>query len=178
MRKEAHVSHVDWQTSNRRRRIILIRHGERADGPGLPRLASGSFPGDPALSAAGALQAELSAARIRGLLAEGECGIPFHGGQPDVPVMVCSSPARRCLQTGRALAAILHTELRVEPGLADWSGQAGLAGVVEAGAACPDLPITGTPPPLIASHAEVRLRDDMASLWPWPVPKDHRWMST
>ncbi|CAE7467949.1 TFC7 [Symbiodinium sp. CCMP2592] len=89
------------------RRIFIVRHGERSDGPGLPPPPDDGFPDAP-LTVAGLFQARCTAAALKTLIGP-------------LSVAVVSSPARRCLQTARPIAEALQAALYVEPGLADWS---------------------------------------------------------
>ncbi|CAE7317885.1 glpF6 [Symbiodinium pilosum] len=90
-------------------RIFLVRHGERADGPGLPPPPEDGWLGDAPLTGAGRLQAKCTAALLKSMIGP-------------LRTAVVSSPARRCLQTARPIADALQAELCVEPGLADWGG--------------------------------------------------------
>ncbi|CAE7299628.1 TFC7 [Symbiodinium sp. CCMP2456] len=89
------------------RRIFIVRHGERSDGPGLPPPPDDGF-SDAPLTVAGLFQARCTAAALKTLMGP-------------LSAAVVSSPARRCLQTAKPIAEALQASLYVEPGLADWS---------------------------------------------------------
>jgi len=96
------------------RRVLIVRHAERADGAGMPLLQAWPM-GDPPLTATGALQAALTASSIFEKVDIGEVSAVY------------SSPARRCIQTARPIAAALGARCCVEPGLSDWTESGGCA---------------------------------------------------